>query len=161
MFGHSAVSYSLGTFGSVACQAPLSVGFPRQEYWSRCFFLLQEIFLNQGSNSHLLCLLHCGQILYSLSHWRSLNASLRGTMGFPGLSGERIHLQCRRCGFDPWVEEGTAIHSNILVWRVPWTEEPVWATVHRVAKSQTWLKPLSTHTCIRRKQGAQKHLTFD
>ena len=103
MFGHSAVSYSLGTFGTVACQAPLSVGFPRQEYWSGCSFLLQEIFLNQGSNSHFLCLLHRRQILYSLSHWRSLNASLRGTMGFPGLSGERIHLQCRRCGFDLWV----------------------------------------------------------
>ena len=31
-------------------------------------FLLQGIFLTQGSNSHLLCLLHCRQILYPLSH---------------------------------------------------------------------------------------------
>ena len=37
------------------------------EYWSR-FFLLQRIFPTQGSNP---CLLHCGQILYLLSHWGS------------------------------------------------------------------------------------------
>ena len=40
-----------------------------------------------------------------------------------------------------------ATHSSILAWRVPRTEEPAWwATVHRVAKSQTQLKQLSTHT---------------
>ena len=40
---------TLVTPWTVACQAPLSVGFARQEYWS-CHFLLQEIFLTQGSN---------------------------------------------------------------------------------------------------------------
>ena len=29
-----------------------------------CHFLFQGIFLTQGSNPHLLCLLHCRQILY-------------------------------------------------------------------------------------------------
>ena len=24
---------------------------------------------------------------------------------------------------DPW-EEGTATHSSVLAWRIPWTEEP-------------------------------------
>ena len=42
----------------VAPQAPLSMGFPRQEYWSVCHSLLQGIFLTQGSNPHLLCLLN-------------------------------------------------------------------------------------------------------
>ena len=46
------------------------------------------------------------------------------------------------CREDP-LEEGTATHSNILVWRIPWTEEP--ATVHRIAKSWTRLKRLSTY----------------
>ena len=32
-----------------------------------------------------------------------------------------------------------ATHSSILVWRIPWTEEPGRATVHGVAKSQTGL----------------------
>ena len=33
-----------------------------------CHFLLQGIFLTQGSNPQPLCLLHCRQILYQLSH---------------------------------------------------------------------------------------------
>ena len=41
----------------VARQAPLSMGFPRQEYWSGLHFLLQGTFRIQGSNLHLLCLL--------------------------------------------------------------------------------------------------------
>ena len=34
----------------IACQAPLSMGLSRQECWSRLHFLLQGIFLTQGSN---------------------------------------------------------------------------------------------------------------
>ena len=47
---------------AVACQAPLSMGLSRQEYWSESghHFLLQEIFLTQRLNLHLL---HCRQIL--------------------------------------------------------------------------------------------------
>ena len=36
-----------------------------------CHSLLQGIFLTQGSNPHILCLLHCRQILYPLWHWGS------------------------------------------------------------------------------------------
>ena len=42
----------------VAHQAPLSLEFSREEYWSGCHFLLQGIFLTQGSNWCLLQLLH-------------------------------------------------------------------------------------------------------
>ena len=38
---------------TVAHQAPLSMGFSRQEYWSGLPFLLQGIFPTQGSNLHL------------------------------------------------------------------------------------------------------------
>ena len=44
---------------TVAHQAPLSVGFSRQEYWSGLHFLFHGIFLTQGSNPHRLCLLYC------------------------------------------------------------------------------------------------------
>ena len=40
------------------CQAPLPMEFSRQEFWSGCHFLLQGIFLTQGLNPRLLCLLH-------------------------------------------------------------------------------------------------------
>ena len=52
---------------SVAHQAPLSMGFSRQEHWSS-HFLLQGIFLTQRSNLHLLGLVHCRRIPYPLSH---------------------------------------------------------------------------------------------
>ena len=42
-------------------QAPLSMGFPRQEYWMSCHALLQRIFPTQGLNPCLLHLLH-GQV---------------------------------------------------------------------------------------------------
>ena len=42
-----------------------------------------------------------------------------------------------------------ATHSNILAWRIPWTEEPGRATVHRVTKTWTRLKQLSTHALRR------------
>ena len=52
---------------TLAHQAPLSMGFPRQEYWVGCHFLLQGIFLTQGSNLSLLWLLNWREILYLLN----------------------------------------------------------------------------------------------
>ena len=49
---------------TVAHQAPLSMGFARQEYWRvGCHAFLQGIFPTQGSNLCLLCLLHCLLVL--------------------------------------------------------------------------------------------------
>ena len=55
LFSHSVVSHSFGTPWTVACQAPLSMEFSRQDTGVGCHFLLQEIFPTQGSNP---CLLH-------------------------------------------------------------------------------------------------------
>ena len=55
---------SFATLWTIACQAPLSIVFPMQEFWSELLALLQGIFLTQGSN------LHCRQILYHLSQYR-------------------------------------------------------------------------------------------
>ena len=44
---------------------------------------------------------------------------------------------------DP-LEEEMATHSNILAWKIPWTEGAWWAMVHWVAKSRTQLKRLGT-----------------
>ena len=65
------------TLWTVACQATLSVGVFRQEYWSRLPFLPPRdlphlgiklespvFFLTQGSDPHLLCLLNGGQSPY-------------------------------------------------------------------------------------------------
>ena len=43
---------------TVACQTPLSMGFPRQGQWSGLLCPPQGIFLTQGSNLLFLCLLY-------------------------------------------------------------------------------------------------------
>ena len=53
------------TLWSVARQAPLSMGFPRQEHWSGLPFPPPGVFQTQGSN---LDLLQCRWIFYLLSH---------------------------------------------------------------------------------------------
>ena len=55
-----------GTPWTVACQAPLSMGFSREEYWSGLPFPspgeLPDPGIESGSPA-------CGQILYHLSYW--------------------------------------------------------------------------------------------
>ena len=43
---------------SVAYRSPLSMGFPRSEYWSGLPFPFPGLFLTKGLNPHLLCLLN-------------------------------------------------------------------------------------------------------
>ena len=50
-------------------------------------------------------------------------------------------------GWEDSLEEGMATHSIILAWRVPMDRGAWWATVHGVAKSQTWVKQLSMQSC--------------
>ena len=57
-----------------AHQAPLSMGFSRQEYWVGCYFLLQGIFPTHGSN---LGLPHCRQILNLLRHKESPHVGVK------------------------------------------------------------------------------------
>ena len=52
------MSKSLWPLWTVACQAPLSIGFPGKNIGVSCHVLLQGIFLTQGLNPGLLCLLH-------------------------------------------------------------------------------------------------------
>ena len=57
---------------TVAVQAPLTMGFSRQEYWRGLHFLLQGIFLTQGLN---LSLLHWQMDSLPLSHCMSVRPS--------------------------------------------------------------------------------------
>ena len=65
--------------------------------------------------------------------WHGLQSSRLACIPVTGTSqmacGKEFACQCRRCRFDPWVgkiplRKGVAIHSSILAWRIPWTEEP-------------------------------------
>ena len=37
---------------------------------------------------------------------------------------ETRESQVQSLGWEDPIEEGMAIHSSILAWRIPWTEEP-------------------------------------
>ena len=69
LFNCQVIVWLFVTPWNVAHWAPLSMRFPRQEYWVGCYFLLQGIFPTQGSNPHFL---HC-RILY---HWASWEAQV-------------------------------------------------------------------------------------
>ena len=58
MLSHFACVWLFATLWTVALQAPLSMGFSRQEYWRGCCFLLQGTFRTWGSHRCLICLLH-------------------------------------------------------------------------------------------------------
>ena len=64
----SAVSDSLWSHGLYPARLLCPWDFPGKDTGVGCHFLLQEIFLTQESNLHLLCLLHCRWTLYLLSH---------------------------------------------------------------------------------------------
>ena len=61
-----------------ACQAPLSLGLPRQEYWSGCHFVLQGIFLARDW-THVSCVSCIGRrILYHYTTWKTPRTILWG-----------------------------------------------------------------------------------
>ena len=48
-------------------------------------------------------------------------------------------MQVQALGQEDPLEQEMVTHSSILAWKIPCTEEPGWATVHGVTKSQTQL----------------------
>ena len=45
--------------------------------------------------------------------------------------------QVQSLGWEDPLEKGMATHSSILVWRIPWAEEPGGLTVHGLTESWT------------------------
>ena len=72
---------------TVACQAPLSMGFSRQEYWSGLPFPSPGDLPNPGSN---LGFLHCRQILYCVSY--------KGSQIGMWVYGKDYHFQLEELG---------------------------------------------------------------
>ena len=96
----------LATQWTAAYQAPPSMGFSRQEYWSEVPFLVSMT--TQTILSELLC-----AIL-----WVFLMGLI--VKNLPAMQENGVWLLGWR---DP-LEKGVTTHYCILVWRIPWTEEP-------------------------------------
>ena len=87
--------------------------------------------------------------------------------GFPGgASGKEPTCQCGKgmkrirslVREDPQGEHGKPLQYSCL--ENPMNRGAWWVTVHRVAKSQTWLKWLSTYTCMACKAYKVNHLVL-
>ena len=63
--------------------------------------------------------------------WASLVAQI--VKNLPAM--QEIWIQS--LGLENLMEEGMATHSSILAWRIPMARGAWWATVHRVAESDT------------------------
>ena len=77
LFSLSVMSTSFATWWTVACQAPLSVGFSKQEYWSGLPFPSPGDLADSEIKLSSLPLLHCRRIL---SHWASREAQTNDTV---------------------------------------------------------------------------------
>ena len=103
---------SFATPWTAARQAPLSMGFPRQKYWSGLPFPSPGDLPNPGIEPRSPAL----QV-------KSLPSES------PGVLVEKTPLPVQETQ-ETWVrslalEKEMATDSSILAWRIPWTEEPV------------------------------------
>ena len=115
-----------------------------------CHALFWGIFPTQGSNRHLLCLLHWqlgslsleppGKPLFIIKsvycEWTSLVA--QKVKRLPTMCKTRV----QSLDWEDLLQKEMATHPSVLAWKIPWTEEPGYnlqTTVHGVAKSRTRL----------------------
>ena len=100
------MSHSFMTLWTAASQAPVSMGFPRQEYRSGLLVPFPGNFLTQASNP---CLMHCKQILY---HGTTRGAMLYLRTGCCSVSQSRLTLcdsmDCSMLGFPEFAQ--THVH---------------------------------------------------
>ena len=77
-----------------------------------------------------------------------LSSGIGGSYGDSGTSLVAQRVESPPAVQETWVlslgwedpsEEGIETHSNILAWRIPMDRGAWWATVHGLAKRQTWL----------------------
>ena len=127
---HFSSVWLFSTSWTVAHQAPLPMGFSRQEYWSWLPCPLQGIFLTQESNPYLLGLQHWQAGPYHCHH--HFKVKYEFIFSFPSGSvvkntpamQETQKTQVWSLSWEDLLVEGMASHSSILAWRFPWAEEP-------------------------------------
>ena len=85
---------------TAAYQAPLSMGFSRQEYWSGV----------PSPSPKRLC-----KLKHDLEIWNIIDQKVPNQW-----SPAHKIIEC----LGIFLEKGMATHSSILAWEIPWTEEP-------------------------------------
>ena len=93
---------------TTACPASLSMGFPRQEYWSGCHFLLPGISPIQGSNQSLLSLLNWQADFLLVHHLGSLQCIYNTVQSYE-------ELWVVYCLFLPWEVYDRHLNFDLLI----------------------------------------------
>ena len=136
------------TLWAITCQAPLSMGFSRQEYWSGLPCLPPGNLPDPGNESAaLVSPALAGGFFTARATWETLPMyspyTIRTEAHFP-LVAHRVKnppamwgTQVGSLGWEDPLEKGTGTHSSILAWRISMDRGAWRATVHGVAKSQT------------------------
>ena len=115
---------------TVAHQAPLSMGFSRQEYWSRLSFPSPEDLPNPGiertssvSPALQADSLPAKPLRKTTRKWPNAQLTARASLVAQMVKNppamEKIWFQS--LGWEDPLEKGAATHSGILAWRIPWT----------------------------------------
>ena len=101
------------TPGTVARQAPLSMGFSREEYWTGLPCPPQGIFPTQGWNPRLLHLLQWQADSSLLSHWGSLLSGTRAlsSLTWDGTRNPEWNRRVLTTGWpgSPWISSFTLL----------------------------------------------------
>ena len=144
---------------TVARQAPLFMGLPRQEYWSGLPFPSPGGSSRPREGTQVSCIGR--QILY---HQRHLGSPWGPKTGWALRILPDTHLSPAWLSFgktsSPWygkesasnagdlswtprlgrsLEKEMAVHSSILAWEIPWTEDPGRLQSIGLQKNWTWL----------------------
>ena len=120
----SVMSDSFATSRTVARQAPLSMGFSRQEYWSGLPCPPPGDLPDPGDKTCVSCI--AGSFFITPSMTWFFRSLWIGIHGFPGGSNGKDLPAVQETwvlslGWEDPLEKGMAIHSSILAWRIPWT----------------------------------------
>ena len=120
----------LATPWIAAYQAPLSMGFSRQEYWSGV--PLPSLTLSLHYQIYFICfnyilLLNIPKMIYRfmlskinyVNFWACVSLVAQRLKWLPPMRDTRV----RSLGGEDPLEKEMATHSSILPWRIPWTEE--------------------------------------
>ena len=105
---------TLATPRTVACQATLSMGFSRQEYWSGLPFPSPGDLPNQGLN---LGLLHCRKrsFLWISDFLIDVSLVAQTVKRLPTM----LETQVPSLGREDSLENEMATHSSTLAWKIP------------------------------------------
>ena len=118
---------------TVACQAPLSIGYPRQEYWNGLPFLSP------------------GNLPYPAI--KTVTPTLAGEFWTTSLVAQTVkrlptmqETWVQSLGQEDSLEKEMATHSSTLAWKIPWTEEPGrLQSVGSQRRGQDWVTSLSKY----------------